>query len=74
MCRYVNKVYKSHFACFNCRKTFKESYSRDFLDKQQGIAIESADFLEVRVCPQCKGEMFDMGFDFKAPKQSEIKQ
>lgn len=31
MCRYAFKTYKSHFACFNCRKTFKQAPYADLL-------------------------------------------
>jgi uncharacterized C2H2 Zn-finger protein len=31
MCRYAFKTYKSHFACFNCRKTFKQAHYSDLL-------------------------------------------
>jgi hypothetical protein len=74
MCRYAFKVYKSHFTCFNCRKTFKESYSRSKQDKKEGLAISSADFSDARICPQCKDEMIDLGLDFKTPKQNDLKQ
>lgn len=30
MCRYAFKDYKSHFACFPCRKSFKKAPIRDF--------------------------------------------
>lgn len=31
MCRYAYKTYKSHFACFKCRKAFKQPPIRDWL-------------------------------------------
>jgi len=33
MCRYAFKTYKSHFACFNCRKTFKQAPYSDLLQR-----------------------------------------
>jgi hypothetical protein len=33
MCRYGFKTYKSHFACFRCRKTFKQVPFTDLLKK-----------------------------------------
>lgn len=33
MCRYSFKTYKSHFACFNCRKTFKQVPYTDLLHR-----------------------------------------
>ncbi len=35
MCRYAYKTYKTHFACFECRKVFKKTPIEDYL-KQQG--------------------------------------
>lgn len=31
MCRYAGKTYKSHYACFSCRKSFKQTDSYDIL-------------------------------------------
>ncbi|MDH5656089.1 MAG: hypothetical protein OEZ34_09290 [Spirochaetia bacterium] len=31
MCRYANKTYKSHFACFSCRKAFKKTPLEDYV-------------------------------------------
>ena len=36
MCRYAFKDYKSHFACFACRKTFKKTAISDWV-KQKGL-------------------------------------
>jgi len=36
MCRYAYKDYKSHFACFDCRKTFKKTAITDWV-KQKGL-------------------------------------
>jgi hypothetical protein len=36
MCRYAFKDYKSHFACFDCRKTFKKTSITDWT-KQKGL-------------------------------------
>ncbi len=36
MCRYAFKDYKSHFACFECRKTFKKTAITDWV-KQKGL-------------------------------------
>ena len=33
MCRYAFKTYKSHFVCFNCRKTFKQAPYSDLLQR-----------------------------------------
>jgi len=31
MCRYACKTYKSHYVCFECRKTFKQEHVSDIL-------------------------------------------
>lgn len=33
MCRYAGKTYKSHFVCFRCRKSFKQTHSSDILER-----------------------------------------
>ena len=37
MCRYAFKDYKPHFACFDCRKTFKKVAMKDYF-AQRGLA------------------------------------
>ncbi|MCP9494435.1 MAG: DUF433 domain-containing protein [Pyrinomonadaceae bacterium MAG19_C2-C3] len=67
--RYMNdyprkKFWKMQYACFNCRKTYKQTipYLRPReLDRE-------------RFCPQCRSRMWMMGVAFKAPKQTNIKQ
>jgi hypothetical protein len=36
MCRYAYKIYKSHFACFECRKAFKKTALEDYV-KHKGL-------------------------------------
>jgi hypothetical protein len=48
-----------HYACFRCRKAFKQGFPR------AGEAI---------LCPQCRQPMTNMGTDFKAPAQRERRQ
>jgi hypothetical protein len=33
MCRYASKAYKTHFACFHCRKAFKQASYADLLQR-----------------------------------------
>lgn len=67
MCRYaLYGPYKGHYACFNCRKSFK--WPRDARQ-----APTEATVGEVK-CPQCAGPMADMGKDFKAPKLRDTRQ
>lgn len=58
MCRYAQYVYKMRFACFDCRKAFKEA---------------NPDYEGTVVCPQCGTTMAAMGLDFKPPRQTDTK-
>ncbi len=58
--------YKPHYACFNCRKTFKR---RLMVDVKKG---ETSVF-EAK-CPQCGEFMANMGLDFESPKKDDIKK
>jgi DNA-directed RNA polymerase subunit RPC12/RpoP len=65
MCKYAMVRYKSHYACFDCRKTFKRRLMWD---------INRTDKTEVEArCPQCRNLMANMGKDFEAPKMNDIK-
>ena len=67
MCRYaMYGPYKYIYACFNCRKVFKQTSDIE-LDKAE---IQNRQFK----CPQCNEVMKDMGHDFKAPRQKDLKQ
>ena len=67
MCRYGDSIYKDHYACFKCRKSFKKPFiTRDVIVKKLNDSSYS--------CPQCKSKMHSMGLDFKTPKQNDIKQ
>ncbi len=58
----TNKV---HFACFACRKSFK----------QQGSSNWNADVPQREFpCPECKLPMVRLGRYFKAPTQRALKQ
>jgi hypothetical protein len=79
MCRYAFKNYKLHYACFDCRKTFKQPFrlepnfkitSRGKVQQTGGIIVPVGS----EQCPECKKPMQQMGRDFKAPKQNNIKQ
>lgn len=58
--------YKPHYACFNCRKTFKR---RLMVDVKKG----EASVFETK-CPQCREFMANMGLDFESPKKDDIKK
>ena len=65
MCRYSMTSYKPHYACFNCRKTFKRRLMWD-------IKRDNKDVTEAK-CPQCGELMANMGLDFESPKKDSIK-
>ena len=58
--------YKPHYACFNCRKTFKRKLMWD-------IRRDNKDLTEAK-CPQCSELMANMGLDFESPKKDNIKE
>jgi DNA-directed RNA polymerase subunit RPC12/RpoP len=64
MCRYGFYTYKSHYACFRCRKTFKQAHDADLLHKTDR---------EFK-CPECGGYMANLGFDFKSPRKTAVKE
>jgi hypothetical protein len=59
--------YKSHYACFKCRKTFKRRLMFDINkdDKRPEVLAK---------CPQCNELMANMGYDFAAPKMKAEKE
>jgi hypothetical protein len=65
MCRYAMTIYKPHFACFECRKTFKRRLAADV----EG----TTDFTIAAKCPQCGNLMADMGLDFESPQMNDLK-
>ena len=70
MCRYGEHTYNEPFACFGCRKSYKQ-VSRWRLPENQRPAKGAA--REVP-CPQCGKLMADLGKDFNAPKQTNVEQ
>lgn len=71
MCRYGQYgPYKEPFACFKCRKVFKQTSRYELPDHLKPHDGEK----RICKCPQCGEPMADMGHDFKAPKQSDVKQ
>jgi DNA-directed RNA polymerase subunit RPC12/RpoP len=61
--------YKSHYACFECRKTYKRRLLSDIVRKDD-IELE----LKEAKCPQCGNLMANMGKDFEAPKKGAVKE
>ncbi|WP_452603336.1 hypothetical protein [Pontimicrobium sp. MEBiC06410] len=68
MCRYAITTYKSHYACFNCRKTYK----RRLLSDING-GYDKDDKESPAKCPECGDLMANMGLDFESPKKTDIK-
>jgi DNA-directed RNA polymerase subunit RPC12/RpoP len=66
MCRYAMTTYKPHYACFDCRKTFKRRLFKD-------IKVGKQSDLEVK-CPDCGSFMANMGLDFESPKKDDVKK
>lgn len=65
MCRYSAAPYKPHYACFECRKTFKRRLMSD-INRDDKRTVEAK-------CPQCGQLMADMGLDFASPPKDNIK-
>lgn len=70
MCRYGMSSYKPHYACFNCRKAFKRKL---LIDVDRNVAYKNEGDHNPSKCPQCDELMADMGLDFEAPKNKDIK-
>ncbi|HCA07549.1 hypothetical protein [Chryseobacterium sp.] len=100
MCRYARKTYKSHYTCFKCRKSFKQTDTYDILSRIEKEKVyhqpdgtirnvgdiftkakkEELDALTEEInarkikCPECGNLMADLGWDFKAPKKTAVKE
>lgn len=70
MCRYGITAYKPHYACFECRKTFKR---RLLVDVDKDSAYNSAHENQPYKCPECGGLTANMGLDFESPKKTDVK-
>lgn len=67
MCRYgLYGPYKDIYACFVCRKAYKQTSEYEMTEEERNKTKHA--------CPQCGKLMNNMGRDFKAPKQSDVKQ
>ncbi|TVT40074.1 hypothetical protein FNT36_11255 [Hymenobacter setariae] len=65
MCRYAMTTYKAHYACFDCRKTFKRRLLHDVArDESKSVAAK---------CPDCAQVAANMGLDFKSPSKDDVK-
>ena len=62
--------YKEHFACFRCRKCYKQPPLSDLPETERPLPGQ----VRVVLCPQCRAPMVDVGKDFEAPRRSAVKQ
>lgn len=58
--------YKPHYACFNCRKTFKRRLMNDINRGEKSV--------QEAKCPECGDLMASMGLDFESPKKDDVKK
>jgi DNA-directed RNA polymerase subunit RPC12/RpoP len=65
MCRYAMIAYKPHYACFDCRKTFKRRLMSDISRGEESKIVAK--------CPECGSLMANMGKDFESPKKKDAK-
>jgi DNA-directed RNA polymerase subunit RPC12/RpoP len=59
-------AYKPHYACFNCRKTFKRRLMYDIGRGEKSV--------QEAKCPECGELMANMGLDFESPKKDDVKK
>lgn len=62
--------YKEHFACFACRKAYKQVARADLPEHER----PAPGVQRVVPCPQCGVPMADVGPDFEAPRQADVKR
>jgi DNA-directed RNA polymerase subunit RPC12/RpoP len=58
--------YKPHYACFDCRKTFKRRLMSDIERGEKSV--------QEAKCPECGELMANMGLDFESPKKDDVKK
>ncbi len=63
------KIYKQHYACFECRKAFKKTNIQEV--PKERLHIDEAG--QIVPCPQCGERMPEVGFDFEPPKKEDVK-
>jgi tRNA(Ile2) C34 agmatinyltransferase TiaS len=72
----VYELYKEHFACFKCRKMFKQTAWRGL---EESLRLQFKDYQDFihnyqAPCPQCGQPMPNMGKGFRPPQQKEVKE
>ena len=71
MCRYAFHTYRDHFACFRCRKAFKQWQWESGRETYWKTGSRLRYAPRVFTCPECSDTMVNMGLDFRAPKKDE---
>lgn len=65
-------TWMSHFACFFCRKSYKQSIMYRYqLRSETNRSRVWRRMDRERVCPDCRGALRDMGTSFSAPRQQD---
>ena len=85
MCRYAFYNYKDTYACFNCQIGFKRRNLSDVQPelsdkiskegraaKEKGLEYSSG--LKDPKCPNCGGEIFNIGRDLRVPSKTKDEQ
>jgi hypothetical protein len=65
LCRYAHHIYKPRYACFRCRKAFKRRFQDD---------VDPGGESRPPCCPECGGEVFDLGVGFVPPRRQQVVQ
>lgn len=65
LCHYAHFTYKPRHACFRCRKAFKRP--------SQAEVDPEGEPHDPR-CPECGGDVFDLGIGFVVPPRSKVQQ
>lgn len=64
MCRHATSIHKPKFACFNCRKSFRQTVQHEMRYRPQ----VDEDGYRIALCPQCGVGMTNVGLDFRVPR------
>jgi hypothetical protein len=73
MCRYAFYKYKNTYACFKCQVGFKR---RNIGDVQPDLVNTNSaqDYMHDAKCPNCSGEMTNIGRDLRLPTKTKDEQ
>ncbi len=75
MCRYSFCNYKNTYGCFNCQVGFKRRNLSDVQPDEVAAAAKSGEEIGKDFkCPNCGGEMANLGRDLRLPAKSKDEQ